>query len=345
MRTDTPVKTASGTFRPPIPFGSRRGSADSSRRHQPAVVAVFFSLLSAIAGATPADCNEAVEPRFSVTMDSDGILVQENDRPVLRYQTAVQSKDGRWPRNNYVHPVYDLDGNVITEDFPVDHGHHRGIFWAWHQVLVDGKPMGDSWVCEDFEWDLESRAAKLDHDKVTLSAAVLWKSPALVDDDGRQVPFVREATTITVHAQKDERRFVDFRITLQPLFDDVQIGGSPDEKGYGGFSPRIRLSDRTTFVGPAGEVEPQITSIEAGPWMDIASDQGGVTMVSHSGNPGFPEPWILRRESSMQNAAWPGREPVRLSKDHPPTLRYRLVIHRGPASYEQLRNGTKISKN
>ena len=34
------------------------------------------------------------------------------------------------------------DGQVLTEDFPADHLHHRGIFWAWHQVYVGEKAMG-----------------------------------------------------------------------------------------------------------------------------------------------------------------------------------------------------------
>ncbi len=275
-------------------------------------------------------------PEFTATVDADGIRVLEGDRPVLRYQKAVSSLDGRWPRANYVHPLYDLDGNVMTEDFPGDHGHHRGIFWAWHQVAVGDQRMGDAWVCEDFEWDVDSATAVVSRNRVVLNAAVLWKSPALVSDSGERIPFVREDTTITVHSLQDERRFVDFEITLRALTEDVRIGGSEDEKGYGGFSPRVKLTDSTKFVGPLGEVTPMLTAIDAGAWMDIVGSDGSVAIISHPQNPGFPEPWILRQEHSMQNAAWPGREPVALSDEKPTTLRYRLVIHRGSASTELL---------
>jgi AcrR family transcriptional regulator len=37
----------------------------------------------------------------------------------------------KFRRSCYIHPLYGLDGEVMTEDFPVDHRHHRGVFWAW----------------------------------------------------------------------------------------------------------------------------------------------------------------------------------------------------------------------
>ena len=94
------------------------------------------------------------ETKLVAVSNAEGVTVLEGIRPVLTYQRAAKSEDGRWPRANYVHPLYDLDGEVLTEDFPADHGHQRGIFWAWHQVLVDGQPMGDAWACIDFQWDV-----------------------------------------------------------------------------------------------------------------------------------------------------------------------------------------------
>ncbi len=55
-------------------------------------------------------------------------------------------------------------------------------------------------------------------------------------------------------------------------------------------------------------------------------------MMTHPGNPGVANQWILRRKRSMQNCVYPGRNPVALSTDKPTVLRYRLVIHRGTAS-------------
>lgn len=264
---------------------------------------------------------------FSIQENENGILVVEDGQPVLQYQRITRSQDGRWPRANYVHPLYDLQGNVITEDFPADHGHHRGIFWAWHQVLVNDMMMGDSWACQDFHWEVVSAAATRINDTVRIEVHVDWSSPALAHPDGTPIPFVRETTVITVHAREVHFRLIDFSISLRALQENVRIGGSDDKKGYGGFSPRIRLSDGVRFTSATGTVEPETRAVEAGPWMDIHDASGGLAILNHAENPMFPQPWILRRARSMQNAVYPGRTPVALSTKTDLRLRYRLVIH------------------
>ncbi len=54
-------------------------------------------------------------------------------------------------------------------------------------------------------------------------------------------------------------------------------------------------------------------------------------------HPNYPLRWILRERSSMQNAQWPGRRPVPLSRAMPLHLRYRMVIHRGDLALSELR--------
>ena len=84
---------------------------------------------------------------MSSELTAEGILISENGKPVLFYQKNPKSKDGQFERANYIHPLYDLEGNVITEDFPADHLHQRGIFWTWHQILAGEKRLGDGWEC------------------------------------------------------------------------------------------------------------------------------------------------------------------------------------------------------
>ena len=39
------------------------------------------------------------------------------------------------PRSNYIHPLYGVEGEMLTRDWPDGaHPHHRGIFWAWPEV-------------------------------------------------------------------------------------------------------------------------------------------------------------------------------------------------------------------
>jgi hypothetical protein len=280
-------------------------------------------------------------PLQAVTSEA-GVLIREGEQNVLFYQRATQSQDGTRPRANYIHPLYDLDGDVLTEDFPSDHLHHRGIFWAWHQVLVGDKPVGDPWSCENFVWDVKDVAVDREDDSsLALKAHVVWKSPRWTDESSTLKPLVDERTVIRVHRESGDARAIDFEIALRAIEKALRLGGSDDEKGYGGFSVRVRLPEGVRFIGEQGEVEPETTSVEAGPWLDVAARYGdgdteGVAILCHPSNPGFPQPWILRRSRSMQNPAYPGRTPVALSIDEPLMLRYRLVIHRGEADRERL---------
>lgn len=273
---------------------------------------------------------------LAVIRNTDGLLVTDNGSPVFQYQLSLKSRQQKWPRNNYIHPLYNLAGEIITEDFPDDHGHHRGIFWAWHQVYVDDVRLGDSWLCRDFQWDVQSSSFTGPHQKpqpdrptVQLTANIHWKSPSHTDPDGKAIAVIDEHTTITVHSAAADHRRIDFDIRLKALVPGVRIGGSEDKNGYGGFSPRIKLSPGQTFTSSHGKIEPTRNSILAGAWINIADEHWGMAILTHPSNPGFPQPWILRRSRSMQNAVYPGPQPTPISKETVTQLRYSLIVHGG----------------
>lgn len=229
---------------------------------------------------------------------------------------------------------------MITEDFPADHPHHRGIFWAWHQLYIGDKRIGDGWEIRDISWEVRSvREVPGPAGSRSIQTEVFWKSPLWLGGDGEEKAFLREQTTITAHPASADYRPIDFEISLLALEADMRIGGSEDEKGYGGFSARIRLADTMAFTGPEGMVKPENLPVAAGGWLDISGPIGrggalaGLSIIAHPDNPGYPNPWILRASQSMQNAVHPhpGAIPVPLSAQEPLTLRYRLVVHRGSA--------------
>ena len=271
-----------------------------------------------------------------VIRQDEGFLFQEGERRVLFYQLKPKSLDGKFERSNYIHPLYDLDGGIITEDFPADHLHQRGIFWAWHQVFVNGKRVSDQWTTDDSIWDVrETEVLRNGGDSGALRVTLDWKSPRWLDSRGGKKPFVEEVTTVRVHRTQGGLRKIDFEIRLLALEDTVSIGGSEDVKGYGGFSPRIRLPKDIRFTGRRGAVTPKTTSVEAGPWLDFTASfrspgsKSGLAVLCHPSLPGFPQRWILRSAGSMQNPVYPGREAVALPRGGPLVLRYRLILHRG----------------
>jgi len=289
--------------------------------------------------AEPAD--SANKPMRIVRTD-EGFSISQGQNKVLFYQTKPKSLDGKHTRCNYVHPLYGLDGEILTEDFPEDHPHHRGIFWAWHQLLVDDKKIADGWSLKDFSMDVcDAQILPSGPDFAALKVHLNWSSPLFTDDKAQPKPFIRETTVIRAHRAEADLRKIDFEINLLALADNVRIGGAENEKAYGGFSTRIRLPEGTTFIGAIGPVEPLRTPIEGGPWMALSADFlpdkiSGLAILCHKSLPKYPQLWILRRKRSMQNPVYPGREPVLLSREKPLTLRYRLVIHRGPTNPETL---------
>jgi len=277
---------------------------------------------------------------FEAIQSEDGILIQENRQNILFYQTAPKDRNGTYKRSNYIHPLYDLDGDTITQDFPEDHPtvhyHQRGVCWAWNQVYAEGKRMGNQWKCEDFNWEvLNVEIDKTPKDKMIITTYVHWKSPHLLTADGKEKPFVLETNKISIHSTRQDYRAIDFEIKLLALTDSVLIGGSDDIKGYGGFKARFKMPDDLTFVSMDTSVISQNTAIPAGPWMDFSGTlqqngkKSGIAIFCDTTLSTFTGQWILRRKKSMQNPVYPGRTPVSISQAEPMLFQYRLIIHRG----------------
>jgi hypothetical protein len=290
------------------------------------IIGAFSSLILISCGSA-----EKKSP-FAIKKTAEGIELSEDGNAVFFYQCVPKQASEKMSFNNYLHPVYNLKGEIITEEFPPDHLHHRGIFWAWHQVYLDNKRLGDSWMMENISQDVTDVETRLNKSNAQLKARVLWKSPEL--QEGK--PFIEEETSIIVHRKETNLRKIDFEIVLKPLVQGIQIGGSDDEKGYGGFCVRIKMPEDLIFMSETGQVTPQNLQIVAGSWMDFSasfdnnSEKSGLALLCHQSTPNYPAPWILRQEASMQNVVFPGRERVKLDK--PVVLRYRVIIHNGDAN-------------
>ncbi|HSO86391.1 MAG TPA: PmoA family protein [Draconibacterium sp.] len=267
-----------------------------------------------------------------------GFLFTENNENVLFYQRDSKNQEGKYERCNYIHPLWGIDGTVLTEDFPTDHLHHRGIFWAWHQVWIDGKQIGDPWEIKDFEQQVTDIEYSMKEGGVSeLKTEVQWKSP-LWKTMGEKKPYLKEKTKILIHPKKGNYRKIDFEIQLLALAENLKIGGSADEKGYSGFSVRMILPDDIKFTGPEGEISPKNTAVKSPGYVNVSGSvgknksSGGVVIIDHPENPGYPQPWILRKKNSMQNAAYPGNTTIPVSTTEPLVLKYSLLVYSGKMS-------------
>ena len=281
--------------------------------------------------------------QLSMKKVNEGIVITDNGEDVLLYRTAQQNMGGFCSRCNYIHPLYGLNGGVLTEDSPSDHPYHRGIFWAWRQILIDGEKIADQWEMDHFSNEiLEFELMKRQNGNIVLKNEVNWLSDHW-KKAGKAEAFVSEFTKMEIWPTAANVRRIDFQINLKALVQGVQIGGSDDEKGYGGFSVRMVLPDDVTFSGPDGTVEPMNTAVESPGYITISGsiDKGkkaGIIIVDHPDNPGYPQPWILRQKNSMQNAAWPGNRLVDLSTEEPLVLNYTLFIYSGKLNARKIKS-------
>lgn len=286
-----------------------------------------------IAGFFILTCSSVFSQNFSFKKSPEGVEISENNKPVLFYQFKTKTVDGKYPRAGYIHPLYDLDGNVVTEDMPEDHPYHRGIFWAWHQIIVDNKNVADGWMSDKISFDPGKMQVTKGNKNAIVSAQLVWRIKDSIKGD---INLMNEISKINIMAAKENYRVIDFDILLKPLLDNVMLGGSDDPKGYGGFCLRIKLPKEIQFVSENGPVEPKETAVNAGRWMDFVTDKNGILVFGYkSDSESGQYPWILRSSKSMQNVPYPGRNPVDIPKEglH---LKYRVIVHKKDLSPDEI---------
>lgn len=272
------------------------------------------------------------------TFDDNGVTltVVEDGKPVLGYNYGrMDPPEGvdmdRFWRSSYIHPLYGLDGTVLTQDFPADHYHHRGVFWTWPGCKVGERPM-DLWTLVGarqlfLEWIMKEAGA----DRAEVAVRNVWR----FDDD--PASKAEERVRFIAHRAEELSRCIDFDLTFTNVCqEEVTISGqSGDGKGYGGFCLRPDATRKPfTFTSIQGVQEKDVLKLDT-PWADISWNTGtaasGVAIFQHAGNPGYPfAGWIMRHYGFL-GASWPHLESYRLAPGASVQLRYRLYLHRGDA--------------
>jgi hypothetical protein len=95
-----------------------------------------------ILSLSPLRTSAAVDGVEAVT--EGGVLhVRGDGRPVFDYRLRGELPDGaikpNFLRAGYMHPVYTPGGRIVTDDYPDDHPHQHGIFFAWTKTEFEGR--------------------------------------------------------------------------------------------------------------------------------------------------------------------------------------------------------------
>ncbi|MEX1136294.1 MAG: PmoA family protein [Balneolales bacterium] len=291
---------------------------------------IFLPLLAVFVGFQYQD-----EQGFSFQDDGSALTILDGDQPVLSILHGridpPEGMDGEYWRSNYIHPIYGLDGEELTEDFPEDHPHHRGLFWTWPDVTYGDKNI-DPWALIGARQLFRGRMnSEVKADRASISFESGWRL-----DEGWD-PFIEENITITVHPADEMGRSIDFRLHFRNVSTEKVTLRGRGETGYGGFNIRpvgSRPGNRITTA--AGELKDDALIVESG-WADyssIVSDDetyAGLAIFQHPSNPDFPHSgWILRHYGFL-GASWPQYERLELAPGESFELAYRVFVHRGDA--------------
>lgn len=253
----------------------------------------------------------------------------EGGKPVFVYNYRTMLRDGvpaDRARCCYVHPLYAPNGIALTDDFPKDHYHHRGVNWMWPIVNVDGKSY-DLWTIRGIHARFGRWLGRSsEKDRATIGVENNWYVGDTIEDG---TAAVREQVTIQAHAVKDGSRDIDFTVRLRALRPGVSIAGTQEGgKGYGGFNIRFAPRKGTKIETEDGPDVPD-SDLKPQPWAQLNGEYGGKSAAARitidKSNPGFPNGWCLRHYGFL-GVDYPGLTPVDLPTDKDLVLRYRVTV-------------------
>ena len=277
-------------------------------------------------------------------IDDKSVGLWDGDKPVLVYNHGVitnpkvPAEDSRRSRACYIHPLYGLDGEVLTDDFPKDHYHHHGIFWSWPHVGIDGKEY-DLWMSNNIQqrfvrWIARQPSAEFSGPDALLAVENGWFV-------GERKVMV-EQVWICVHKVAGEGRSIDVNFLFHPVDKAITLRGA-EGKSYGGLNLRYapRPEKETVITVPSGRSEEALLETPL-PWADLGArftggkGPSGAAIFVDPGHPDYPPTW-LTRPYGVLCVGWPGVKGKTFSPGTPIELKYRIWVHRGEPAVTQLK--------
>lgn len=277
--------------------------------------------------------------KIAFTEDSAAgtLTLSEGKVNILTYCFGDQLKSGLDPKHTrscYIHPLYSLGGQMLTDDFPADHLHHHGLFWTWPVVMTRGQ---DTQTWHPVTPSLRQHFVRWVKRKAEKNTAILafenvWKL------GGKEI-VARETVILRVHPADNVSRAIDLELKIQAVGGPLELHGAPDQnKGYGGLCLRgAQMFKGAELTTDQGVLKKDSTNVPFR-WADMSTERLGVAIFVSPDHPDFPTTWLIRNSyAGILNASWPGLKATVLQPDNPVILRYRISIHRGDAEAGRVR--------
>lgn len=297
-------------------------------------ILLFVAVAVAAADEGPA---QAGPPGVTVRYDKAGEYadVSEGGMPVLRYThgstplpEGISTEESR--HGDYISRLYGLDGELLTEDYPKDHPHHRAVNWSWATIRWNGETRDLFWGKGIWARPVGMIRAESGPETGIIEAGSVWKW-----DDA--VTIVEERVIISVHREQTDGRAIDIEVFLTPIVEGLEFCGRL-EAGYSGFNVRMAPADEQQirlFTDPPG-ASPRRAWADYSAAFPGGRGRSGLAILQRVGNKGYPHPWREYPSLNFFQPIYPGGALIPMPKVRSIALRYRLWVHRGAPSEEDM---------
>jgi hypothetical protein len=284
--------------------------------------------------------------RIAVTRDKTKLKFSDASRPLIEYQ----SEPGALPRGNikpiftrggYLHPIFTPAGKMISDDFPPNHIHHHGIWWAWTHTEFQGrKPdfwnMGEGkgrveFVALDEQWSGPVHGGfRSRHRFVDLTA------PA-------PVTVLNETWEVKVFSAAARAKWWTFELTSQQRCATADPLKLP-EYHYGGLGLRGNRAwngkDNCNFLTREGETDRVKGHGTRARWCDMWGEldgaKAGIAILCHPDNFRAPQPMRIHPSEPFFCYAPQQGGDMEIKPGDIYISRYRFVVHDGPPDKAEL---------
>jgi hypothetical protein len=232
--------------------------------------------------------------------------LREEGAQVLIYNYGPQLKDGA-PENRrrccYIFPLRTPAGVSMLDDFPQDHWHHRGLFWAWPVVEAGGKTY-DEWM----NMTALDRAVGRPTWGIAASKGAYVDASNVWQADGKDI--VREHVRVSVARAQRASRELAVEVILEAIDAPVKLRGSREAgKSYGGFSARFAPREGTVLRADDEKLAKD-EDLTPRHWAELEGTYGGkravLRITTDPMDIGAPYQWCLRNYGFV-GASFPGR--------------------------------------
>jgi hypothetical protein len=285
---------------------------------------------------------------LSATREGDVVRVTRDGHPVFEYRGGAgvlpAPPDDVKPvfrRGGYLHPVQTPSGTVVTDDYPPDHRHHHGIWFAWTKTEFGGRT-------PDF-WNMGDGKAKVEFEALEDS----WSGPVQAGLRARHnyVDLAGPAPVVVLKEVWEARAYAVGR-GPHPLhvFDleltQSAVAGAPlvlPEYHYGGLGLRGRREwdgqANASFLTSEGK-DRSNGHATRGRWVDMSgkveSGVAGTAILDHPKNFRAPQPMRIHPDNPFFCYAPSQLGRWEIAPGTPYVTRYRFVVHDGPPDAKEL---------